>query len=276
MTVESALPPVESMARGAVPLAILADYDGTIALTDVCDILSADHATGIWERYAEGYRDGTVGSRRLLELEVSLIRAEPETLLEKAADEPHDPSFAPFVRRAQESGIPVEVVSDGYGFYIEPALERLGVPGLPVISARMTFADGRASIAFPNGHPTCLVCGTCKRQRVLAHQAAGRAVIFIGDGHSDRYAAGHADVVFAKGELEAFCLARGWPFHQWTDFDDIRAWLDEAVDAWRDDPGTPLLPRPTARPFFCGPEVWGEGLSDPPGSLPSDWTEGGS
>jgi hypothetical protein len=41
-------------------------------------------------------------------------------------------------------------------------------------------------LRFPNGHPSCFVCGTCKRARVLDHQAAGRAVGFIGDGHSDR------------------------------------------------------------------------------------------
>ena len=34
------------------------------------------------------------------------------------------------------------------------------------------FADRGASIAFPNGHRSCHVCGTCKRNRVLAHQAA--------------------------------------------------------------------------------------------------------
>ena len=59
-----------------------------------------------------------------------------------------------------------------------PELEILGVPDLPIATANTTFARGRAAIEFPNGHPECFVCGTCKRSRVLSHQAAGRAVVF--------------------------------------------------------------------------------------------------
>ena len=151
----------------------------------------------------------------------------------------------PFVRRAQAAGIPVEIVSDGFGFFIEPALEALGVGELPVITARTTFEGRRASIAFPNGHPTCLVCGTCKRNRVLAHQAAGRAVVFIGDGESDRYAAGYSDVVWAKRSLVRICIEAGWPFQRWTEFREIDAWLEDVVAAWRADPATFRGPAPS-------------------------------
>ncbi len=224
----------------------------------------AEHVTAAWEEIAARYDEGLIGSRGLMDWELSLIRADPAELLATAARQPHDPGFVPLVRRAQAAGIPVEVVSDGFGFFIEPALERLGVPELPVITARTTFAGGRASIAYPNGHPTCLVCGTCKRQRVLAHQAAGRAVIFIGDGESDRYAAGYADVVFAKRSLVPISVANGWPFQRWTEFREIHTWLNELLDAWRRDPIGSPLPTAVAKPFFCGPEVWGEGRTDPP------------
>ena len=109
------------------------------------------------------------------------------------------------------------------------------------------------------------MCGTCKRQRVLDHQAAGRAVVFIGDGESDRYAAGYADVIFAKRALVPICLANGWPYERWTEFAEIHAWLNERLDAWRRDPAG-AFPAPAAHPFFCGPEVWGEGVQDPPGA----------
>ena len=213
---------------------------------------------------AARYDEGLIGSRGLMDWEMSLIRADGAELLATAARQPHDPGFVPFVRRAQAAGIPVEVVSDGLGFFIGPALERLGLPELPIVAARTTFKDGRATIAYPNEHPTCRVCGTCKRQRVLAHQAAGRAVLFIGDGESDRYAAGYADLVFAKRSLIPICVANGWPFERWTEFAEIHAWLNATLDAWRRDPASSPLPSPTARPFFCGPEVWGEGVIDPP------------
>jgi len=260
-----AAPPVEPLPPGAAPLAILVDYDGTIALTDVSDTVMAEHTNAAWEEAAARYDRGEIGSRGLMAYEMSLIRADGAELLATAGEQPHDPGFVPFVRRAQAAGVAVEVVSDGFGFFIGPALKRLGVPELPVVTARTTFADGRATIDFPNGHPTCFVCGTCKRQRVLVHQEAGRAVVFIGDGESDRYAAGYADVVFAKRALVPICVANGWPFQRWTEFSEVHAWLNEVVDAWRRDPETALMPRPSRKPYFCGPEVWGEGRWDPPG-----------
>lgn len=259
---DGAATPVKPLRRGEPPLVILVDYDGTIALTDVSDTVMAEHVPAIWESEAAAYDAGLMGSRRLMEIEMALVDAPAADLLATAAAQPHDPGFVPFVRRAQAASVPVEVVSDGFGFFIAPALEALGVGDLPVITARTTFEGRRASIAFPNGHPTCLVCGTCKRNRVLAHQAAGRAVVFIGDGESDRYAAGYSDVVFAKRALVRICLEAGWDFRRWTEFSEIDAWLQETLAAWRAEPAT--LPGPRARPSFCGPEVWGDGLTDPP------------
>jgi len=265
-------PPVLSLDPTVPPLAILVDYDGTIALTDVSDTVMAEYVSGGWEAEAAAYDAGLMGSRRLMTLEMAMVDSDPADLLATAAAQPHDPGFVSFVRRAQAAGIPVEVVSDGFGFFIEPALEALGVPELPVVTARTTFRARRATIEYPNGHPRCLVCGTCKRDRVLAHRAAGRRVVFVGDGESDRYAAGYADVVFAKRSLVRICVEAGWPFERWTEFREIDDWLAATVDAWRVDPSTlqgvpPHEPPPNG--FFCGPEVWGEGLEDPPaGSWP--------
>jgi 2-hydroxy-3-keto-5-methylthiopentenyl-1-phosphate phosphatase len=223
--------------------------------------LNAELAPDGWAQENADYDAGLIGSRRLMEWEVGRWPSHPTSLIELAAAQPHDSGFAPFVARARAVEIPVEVVSDGFGFFIQPALERLGVPEIPIISASTTFDAGRASISFPNGHPTCFVCGTCKRNRVLAHQAAGRTVVFVGDGESDRYAAGYSDIVFAKRALARLCLENGWPFTRWTEFAEIDRWLADTIDAWRADPTT--LPGPTSRPFLCGPEIWGDGRWDP-------------
>ena len=261
----AAAPPPRPLRPDEPPLAILVDYDGTVAQTDVSDALMAQFVTDEWEARAAEYDAGLAGSRRLMEWEIGLVTASPDALRALAASQHHDPGFAPLVRRAQAVGIPVEVVSDGFGFFIPAALEALGVGDVPVISADTTFPTGeRPRIAFPNGHPQCFVCGTCKRARVLAWQATGRAVVFVGDGESDRYAAGYSDIVFAKHALLRLCVENDWPFRRWTEFAEVEAWLVNVIEAWRSDPETTLLPRPTPKPFLCGPEVWGEGLWDPP------------
>lgn len=262
MTAIPAAPTVEPLRPGAAPLAILLDYDGTVARTDVGDTVMAEHVTADWEPIVAAYDAGRIGSRQTMEEELALLRATEAELMATAAAQPHDPGVTSLVGRARSAGIPVEIVSDGFGFYIPAALASLGLAGLPIVAASMTFAGDRASIAFPNGNPACRVCGTCKRERVLAHQAAGRAVVFVGDGESDRYAAGYADVVFAKRSLVRICVEAGWPFLRWTEFSEIDAWLAMTLDAWRADPSS--LPRPVARPYFCGPEAWGEGRENPP------------
>jgi 2-hydroxy-3-keto-5-methylthiopentenyl-1-phosphate phosphatase len=206
--------------------------------------------------------------------EMAMVDTETADLHATAAAQPHDAGFVPFVRRAQAADIPNEIETYGYVFFIEPALVGLGVPELPIVTARTTFAGRRASIDYPFGNPRCLVCGTCKRERVLAHRAAGRRVVFIGNGESDRYAAGYSDVVFAKHSLVRICLEAGWPFQRWTEFREIDAWLMATLDAWRMDPAM-LSAIPAGAPppngFFCGEQVWGEGLVDPPrGSWPPD------
>jgi len=261
-TMVAANRPVPPLLEGQPPLAILVDYDGTIARTDVSDALMAAFVNAEWEAHVADYDAGRVGSRRLMAWEVAQIDADPASLLAKAADQPHDQTFRPFAERALAAGIPVEVVSDGFGFFIEPAMRALGLGQIPVVTAETTLRRGGATISFPNGDPDCHVCGTCKRNRVLAHQAAGRAVVFIGDGESDRYAAGYADVVFAKHSLVRLCVEYGWPFERWTEFSEIHAWLDRRLASFAADPAA--LSGPLARPLFCGAEVWGPDRFDPP------------
>jgi hypothetical protein len=143
------------------------------------------------------------------------------------------------------------------------------VRDIPVATNENRVGEGSAGMSFPYGHPSCFVCGTCKRERVRLHQASDRVVVFVGDGTSDRFAAAHADMVFAKGSLARICAAEGWPFIEWTTFADVNAEVAAAFEDgrlpgnaeqmadWRATQGHP------PRPFICGPEVWGPGRTTP-------------
>ena len=80
--------PVPLLVAGRPPLAILVDYDRTIALTDVSDAHLAPFVTAEWDDRVAEYDAGLVGTRRLMEWEVGLITADAARLLATAAASP--------------------------------------------------------------------------------------------------------------------------------------------------------------------------------------------
>ena len=202
--------------------------------------------------------------------DMDVLPHDAELLRREAAAMPQDQALPAFVAAVEAHGAQVEIVSDGLGFYVRSNLAALGLARLPVATNDNRVEAGGEGMSFPFGHPACFVCGTCKRERVRLHQAAGRTVVFIGDGTSDRYAAAHADVVFAKDSLARICAAEGWPFAGWGNFADLAG----EVQRMFGDGRLPLTPAalpewraahaPAPRPFICGPEVWGPGRYRPP------------
>jgi 2-hydroxy-3-keto-5-methylthiopentenyl-1-phosphate phosphatase len=246
----------ETGVAGRTGLVVLVDFDGTIARLDLSDEVMRRHAdVDAWAPLEAAYLAGEIGSRTLLTRQAAVLHGDTERIAEMTDGEDLDPAFRPFVHKLHARGAVVEVVSDGFGFFVGPSLERLGLGDLPVFTARTTFPAGAVSVEFPDGHPACRVCGTCKRRRILLHQAAGDYTVFVGDGFSDLYAAAHADLVFAKDHLAAICADRGWPYRDWSTFDDIGPIVLALIDRG--------VPAPRSRPFICGPEVWPAESTEP-------------
>lgn len=245
------------------PIAVLLDYDGTISLRDVGDELMRrfvpDQAAV--DAMDARYVAGEVGSRELMAWDMDMLPDDPVLLRTHAAAVPQDAGLVELVELCRAHHIHVEVVSDGLGFYVRSNLERLGLGDLPIATNRNLVAGGGAGVSFPYGHPVCRVCGTCKRERVRAHQADGRVVVFVGDGPSDRYAAWHADVTVAKDSLREWCDAAGVSTVPWHRLTDVTSWLASAlrsgalpVDAAEVEPWRAA--RPAREPaWICGPEA---------------------
>jgi 2-hydroxy-3-keto-5-methylthiopentenyl-1-phosphate phosphatase len=258
------------------PVSVLVDYDGTVSRTDVGDVLMARHVADQAEvrRVFQAQEDGVLGSLDTIRWDMEVLPADGALLRRDAAAVAQDHTFPSFVRAVWAAGAIVEVVSDGLGFYVASNLALLdpALAGLPVATNANRIDEPRG-VTFPYGHPRCHVCGTCKRERVRRHGAGGRVVVFIGDGASDRYAAHHADIVFAKGPLLTWGRATGRAFTAWDRFAEIEDWFAGAILDGR-LPGTPAdLARWRAanwtgdRGFICGPERWGEGRRVPDPSI---------
>ena len=188
--------------------AILVDFDGTACRHDVAEHLLRRFADPSWEDLDRAWERGEADSRGVISQQSAMLREPVDVLIAYArAHCPIDPTLGPFVEWARSLGVPVTIVSDGFGFYIEPLLEAAGIDGVRVITN--AWRDGE--ITFPNGHEVCIGCGTCKMRAVVEARGANGPVAFVGEGMSDRYGALYADVTFAKDVLVDICRRDGVP-----------------------------------------------------------------
>jgi len=213
--------------------AILVDFDGTACLHDVAEHLLTEFGDPSWPEYDTAVDRGEMGLREAGDRQVALLSGTREEMLGFVLRHcPLDPTFPPFVVWSEARGIPVSLISDGFGFYIEPILATAGLAHLAVISNELVFDGEAARLRRPHGHPVCVGCGTCKMNAVLRARERG-PVVLVGEGQSDRYGALYADVVFAKDALVEIATADGVPFLPWRTFDDVRA----AVGSLEEPPG---------------------------------------
>jgi 2-hydroxy-3-keto-5-methylthiopentenyl-1-phosphate phosphatase len=202
---------------------VLVDFDGTACLHDVAEHLMERFGEPDWREWDERWIRGKVDTRAAIRGQVAPFAGLHDELISFAVSHcPLDPTFPTFVEWCRAGDVQVTIVSDGLGLYIEPILAANGVTGVAIVTN--DWAGGM--MAFPNGHPECDWCGTCK---MLAVQRAPGPVAFVGEGHSDRYGALYADVVFAKDELVQLCRDDGVPFLPYANFDDVRRQLEAAT-----------------------------------------------
>jgi 2-hydroxy-3-keto-5-methylthiopentenyl-1-phosphate phosphatase len=223
--------PVPTPGRSLALGSIVVDFDGTICEQDISEEIFRAFAPPVWWDIDLEFQRGEIGSRECLIRQASLLRGHREAdLLAFVLDRYRlDPTFAPFVRWARDAGADVVVASDGMGFYVEPMLRAAGLEEVRVLTNRTAFPNTEVGprIEFPFAHPECVGCGTCKMLAVTEERSRWGTVAFVGEGHTDRYGALYADVVFAKKHLPAICLADGIPFFEWDTFDDVRAGLEQ-------------------------------------------------
>ena len=112
------------------------------------------------------------------------------------------------------------IVSSGLPQLIQPVLAREGVD----VEVRSNGADPRLEgwvVTFYDDR-ACPVCGErCKR----AALPAGRPLVYVGDGTSDRCAALACDRVFARDFLARFLAAEGVPYERFETLHDVVAAL---------------------------------------------------
>jgi 2,3-diketo-5-methylthio-1-phosphopentane phosphatase len=208
----------------ALVRSVLVDFDGTACTHDVAEHLMDRFGEPTWRAWDGRWLRGEVDTRAAIRAQVAPFAGRRDELIAYAMSHcPLDPTFPGFVRWCRGQDLQVTIVSDGLGLYIQPILAAAGLGDVAVITN--DWANG--AMAFPNGHPECDWCGTCKMLAVLRAPAP---VAFVGEGHSDRYGALYADIVFAKDALVDLCRADGIAYMPYENFDDVRETLASAAE----------------------------------------------
>jgi 2-hydroxy-3-keto-5-methylthiopentenyl-1-phosphate phosphatase len=211
--------------------AFLCDFDGTISPRDIGAAFVKRFSPGKdVERHAllERWKRGGMGHRELTLAECALVSAEPADALAFTRTFQLDPHFPAFVTEARARGDAVMVVSEGFEFYLADQLERNGLGDLPRASNRVRFEAGRLIPEFPYAAEGCGACGNCKAQHVRHWHDDGFRTVLVGDGLSDRCGARAADIVFARGQLLAWCTVERLAAQPFYSFADVAAWARDA------------------------------------------------
>jgi len=213
---------------------ILCDFDGTISTKDTVNRLVRDHLVDPeWRFHVKRYLRGEIGSRKVYDAVAPLMRMTRGQLEQFVRDHAAlDPGFPGFLRWAQERGIDVKVVSDGFDATIRTLFDHHGIRGTEIFSNSLVLGpDARVDMASPHSDPDCGTCGTCKVGVIRRFRESYDKIILVGDGESDRHAASEADMVVALGELFLYCAREGIQALRAEGFKEIPELLTRRIEA---------------------------------------------
>lgn len=237
------------------------DFDGTISTVDIGYDLFARR--GEIDSWLSGLMSGVIGIRDYWRgVVASFDPPNPVELDEYLLSIPPDPGADRLVAFARANGLPILVVSDGLDYYVDRYLalhgldverrcnlliewgEASDVLRSSVVGSNMFFSGGsdhvdaaarpRLDVIFPDAAEGCTcLTAACKRNIVLTATPQESRIIYVGDGISDYCPAEHADVIFAKDRLAAYCNAHRLPHYTFRTLDDVTRQLGKILSRKR-------------------------------------------
>ncbi|MFN2274815.1 MAG: MtnX-like HAD-IB family phosphatase [Anaerolineales bacterium] len=200
-------------------LAVLCDFDGTIAHAQTMDFLYQRFASCGME-FARRWERGEIGTAEEIRSTFATVTASRQEM-ERALDEIElDPGFNVFLAGAEQRGDLVAIVSDGLDWYIEFLLKKHGIDGVPVYANHIAFEGNGFRFEFPYYHPDVPLRGVSKRHIVQKFRQQAERIVYVGDGKSDVEILQAVDRLYVKGWLADYCRQHkieAIPFNNWND-----------------------------------------------------------
>ncbi len=197
------------------------DFDGTVTVNNLSLLLRERFAIGDWRKIESDYLRGELSVEQSNMRQYALIK-EPRERLQEFARENVEvrPGFIQFVEHCRAAGVGLVIVSSGLDFYIEAALDQLGISDLELHCAGTSFSQDGIVVSYLDPEGKAVDEGF-KKSWLAWLKGRGGSVIYIGDGLSDLEAACAADYVFAIGHLPRLLSASSIAHRTFSDFHDI-------------------------------------------------------
>jgi 2-hydroxy-3-keto-5-methylthiopentenyl-1-phosphate phosphatase len=215
---------------------VFLDFDGTITRRDATDAILEAYADPEWLRIEEEWKRGRIGSRECLIAQMALVRATRAEIYALLDDIVIDNGFVPLLETCTAHLVPVHIVSDGFDYCIQRILSRPSrllagyLGGVQIVSSHLVPRGDRWNVDVACFAPPCIHgCATCKPAVMERLTRVGEPTIFVGDGLSDKYAAAHADLVFAKTQLAAHCRDHTIPYTPYDNLATIARQIDHLL-----------------------------------------------
>jgi 2,3-diketo-5-methylthio-1-phosphopentane phosphatase len=206
-------------------LAILCDFDGTVAKGDVGHSIYTRFGDERWEEINKRWRKGEISSKECLIGEYALMDASEDEVREYTLTMEIDSGFSELVKTCKENDISIAIVSDGFDFYINTILEKYGLSEIEVLCNNLIFKGRKVELSFPYYELGCGKCGNCKVLHVERLKDKDKTVIYIGDGLSDKYASQASDIIFAKDELMEYLENNNIRYNKFRGLSEVNNWL---------------------------------------------------
>ncbi len=214
---------------------VFCDFDGTISRRDVGYNLYHHFSGGRNDLLLPDWKAGRMSSRECLTREAEMVTASRDEIMAFLEQFTIDPGFAEFDSLCRKNGVEPVILSDGLDFYIRHILGKYNLGHMQVISNIGHLNGNGLMIEFPRTNRECRRCGSCKGEIIEEYRdrcAEPVRTVFVGDGYSDVCATRAADLLFAKKDLERYCLDHSIAYTKFDTFFDIsRAMID--LGHWR-------------------------------------------
>ena len=206
--------------------AILCDFDDTVAVQNVAEVLLGRFGDGRVEQARRMYGDGLISFKEYQERAFGGIEAGlGEMVSYVRAQVTLRTGFREMWHYCQASDIPLAVVTLGLDFYVNALLDREGLSDIPFYAVGTDFTPQGIEYHYPRAQDGCRSWGNCKCSVLESYRGRGHPIVYVGDGRSDYCPAPKADVVFARSHLAERCRETGIPFRDFADFRDVLAYL---------------------------------------------------